>query len=74
MYKKLADVPTTTSKDDLKSMLRAAVFLIRRAIKDKVSSVSNCNVLIHNVDSTRPINVKVDQKGQSAKLKGFTHK
>ncbi|XP_040285257.1 centrosomal protein of 104 kDa isoform X2 [Bufo bufo] len=39
VYKKLSDVPTTTSKDDLKNMLRAAVFLIRRAIKDKVSSV-----------------------------------
>ncbi|KAG9482015.1 hypothetical protein GDO78_010967 [Eleutherodactylus coqui] len=39
VYKKLSDMPTTTSKDDLKNMLRAAVFLIRRAIKDKVSSV-----------------------------------
>ncbi|XP_073417902.1 centrosomal protein of 104 kDa [Dendrobates tinctorius] len=39
VYKKLSDIPTTTSKDDLKNMLRAAVFLIRRAIKDKVSAV-----------------------------------
>ncbi|XP_068096589.1 centrosomal protein of 104 kDa isoform X1 [Hyperolius riggenbachi] len=39
VYKKLSDMPTTTSKDDLKNILRAAIFLVRRAIKDKVSSV-----------------------------------
>ncbi|KAM4012224.1 centrosomal protein of 104 kDa-like [Anomaloglossus baeobatrachus] len=48
VYKKLSDVPTTTSKDDLKSMLRAAVFLIRRAIKDKVSAVSDHIIITSN--------------------------
>ncbi|XP_018083433.1 centrosomal protein of 104 kDa isoform X4 [Xenopus laevis] len=37
--KKLADIANGTSKDDLKKMLRAAMFLVRRAIKDKVTSV-----------------------------------
>ncbi|CAH2319760.1 centrosomal of 104 kDa isoform X1 [Pelobates cultripes] len=39
VYKKLSDMPIETSKDDLRNMLRAAIFLIRRAIKDKVFSV-----------------------------------
>ncbi|MEE6483728.1 hypothetical protein FKM82_013638 [Ascaphus truei] len=39
VYKKLVEMPSGTSKDDLKNMLRAAIFLVRRAIKDKVSSV-----------------------------------
>ncbi|KAM4703358.1 centrosomal protein of 104 kDa [Rhinophrynus dorsalis] len=39
VYKKLSDMPVGTSKDDLKNMLRAAIFLVRRAIKDKVTSV-----------------------------------
>ncbi|XP_038602044.1 centrosomal protein of 104 kDa isoform X2 [Tachyglossus aculeatus] len=38
-YKKLMDLPVGAPKDDLKNMLRAAIFLIRRAIKDVVSSV-----------------------------------
>ncbi|XP_078095289.1 centrosomal protein of 104 kDa isoform X2 [Mustelus asterias] len=39
MYKKLSTVPEGTPKDELKNMLKAAIFLVRRAIKDKVSSV-----------------------------------
>ncbi|XP_077314401.1 centrosomal protein of 104 kDa isoform X1 [Lithobates pipiens] len=39
VHKKLSDMPSTTSKDDLKNILRAAIFLVRRAIKDKVTSV-----------------------------------
>ncbi|XP_067423204.1 centrosomal protein of 104 kDa isoform X2 [Emydura macquarii macquarii] len=39
IYKKLMEMSAGTPKDDLKNMLRAAVFLIRRAIKDIVSSV-----------------------------------
>lgn len=39
VYKKLMEEHEETSKDELKSMLRAAVFLIQRAVKDKVSSV-----------------------------------
>ncbi|NXM81163.1 CE104 protein, partial [Oenanthe oenanthe] len=39
VYKKLMEVSVDTPKEDLRSMLRAAVFLVRRAIKDTVSSV-----------------------------------
>nr|XP_014347345.1 PREDICTED: centrosomal protein of 104 kDa [Latimeria chalumnae] len=39
VHKKLMGVPASTPKDDLKNMLRAAIFLVRKAIKDKVSSV-----------------------------------
>ncbi|NXT93305.1 CE104 protein, partial [Anhinga rufa] len=39
VYKKLMETSVNTPKDDLKNMLRAAVFLVRRAIKDIVSSV-----------------------------------
>ncbi|NWH68872.1 CE104 protein, partial [Geococcyx californianus] len=39
VYKKLMEASVNTPKEDLKSMLRAAVFLVRRAIKDIVSSV-----------------------------------
>lgn len=40
LYKKLMEMPVGTQKEDLKTMLRASVFLIRRAIKDIVTSVS----------------------------------
>ncbi|XP_054705603.1 centrosomal protein of 104 kDa isoform X1 [Grus americana] len=39
VYKKLMETSVNTPKDDLKNMLRAAIFLVRRAIKDIVSSV-----------------------------------
>ncbi|NXB46250.1 CE104 protein, partial [Leucopsar rothschildi] len=39
VYKKLMEVSVDTPKEDLRSMLRAAVFLVKRAIKDTVSSV-----------------------------------
>ncbi|XP_041129339.1 centrosomal protein of 104 kDa-like isoform X2 [Polyodon spathula] len=39
VYKKLMEVPAGTSKDDLKTMMRAAVFLVRKALVDKVASV-----------------------------------
>ncbi|NWR75861.1 CE104 protein, partial [Centropus unirufus] len=39
VYKKLMEASVNTPKEELKSMLRAAVFLVRRAIKDIVSSV-----------------------------------
>ncbi|XP_075406491.1 centrosomal protein of 104 kDa [Tenrec ecaudatus] len=39
LYKKLMDLPVGTPKEDLKNMLRAAVFLIRRALRDIVTSV-----------------------------------
>ncbi|XP_027699696.1 centrosomal protein of 104 kDa-like isoform X2 [Vombatus ursinus] len=39
LYNKIMTVPVGTSKEDLKSLLRATIFLIRRAIKDLVPSV-----------------------------------
>ncbi|XP_067873620.1 centrosomal protein of 104 kDa isoform X1 [Heterodontus francisci] len=39
VYKKLSTLPEGIPKDELKNMLKAAIFLVRRAIKDKVSSV-----------------------------------
>ncbi|NWX51079.1 CE104 protein, partial [Steatornis caripensis] len=39
VYKKLMEVSVNTPKDDLRNVLRAAVFLVKRAIKDIVSSV-----------------------------------
>ncbi|NXF11665.1 CE104 protein, partial [Smithornis capensis] len=39
VYKRLLEVSVNTPKEDLRNMLRAAVFLVRRAIKDTVSSV-----------------------------------
>ncbi|KAI1231481.1 hypothetical protein IHE44_0007933 [Lamprotornis superbus] len=40
VYKKLMEVSVDTPKEDLRNMLRAAVFLVKRAIKDTVSSAS----------------------------------
>ncbi|NWV48627.1 CE104 protein, partial [Daphoenositta chrysoptera] len=39
VHKKLLEVSVDTPKEDLRNMLRAAVFLVERAIKDTVSSV-----------------------------------
>ncbi|XP_015738013.1 centrosomal protein of 104 kDa [Coturnix japonica] len=39
VYKKLMEMSVSTPKEDLKNMLRAAIFLVRKAIKDIVSSV-----------------------------------
>ncbi|XP_012375821.2 LOW QUALITY PROTEIN: centrosomal protein of 104 kDa [Dasypus novemcinctus] len=39
LYKKLMEMPVETPKEDLKNMLRASVFLIRRALRDIVTSV-----------------------------------
>ncbi|NWT95081.1 CE104 protein, partial [Urocynchramus pylzowi] len=39
VYKKLMEVSVDTPKEHLRNMLKAAVFLVRRAIKDTVSSV-----------------------------------
>ncbi|NXW77309.1 CE104 protein, partial [Hirundo rustica] len=39
VYKMLMEASVDTPKEDLRNMLRAAVFLVRRAIKDTVSSV-----------------------------------
>ncbi|XP_021573586.1 centrosomal protein of 104 kDa [Carlito syrichta] len=39
LYKRLMELPVGTPKEDLKNTLRASIFLIRRAIKDIVTSV-----------------------------------
>ncbi|XP_044308269.1 centrosomal protein of 104 kDa isoform X2 [Varanus komodoensis] len=39
IYKKMMEISTSTPKEDLKNLLRGAIFLIVRAIKDIVSSV-----------------------------------
>ncbi|NWW75459.1 CE104 protein, partial [Climacteris rufus] len=39
VYKKLMEVSLDTPKEDLRNMMRAAIFLVKRAIKDTVSSV-----------------------------------
>uniref|UniRef100_A0A2K5QAU0 Centrosomal protein of 104 kDa n=1 Tax=Cebus imitator TaxID=2715852 RepID=A0A2K5QAU0_CEBIM len=39
LYRKLMEIPVGTPKEDLKNTLRASIFLVRRAIKDIVTSV-----------------------------------
>ncbi|XP_048823774.1 centrosomal protein of 104 kDa isoform X3 [Lagopus muta] len=39
VYKKLMEMAASTAKEELRNMLRAAIFLVKRAIKDIVSSV-----------------------------------
>ncbi|XP_069805131.1 centrosomal protein of 104 kDa [Dendropsophus ebraccatus] len=66
VYKKLSDVPTSTSKDELKNMLRAAVFLIRRAVKDKVSSVFQASLRLLKMIITHYIPKHKLGKGETA--------
>ncbi|KAK2105748.1 hypothetical protein P7K49_015262 [Saguinus oedipus] len=40
LYKKLMEIPVGTPKEDLKNTLRASIFLVRRAIKDIVTSLA----------------------------------
>ncbi|XP_056130278.1 centrosomal protein of 104 kDa [Lampris incognitus] len=39
VYKKLLDAPPSAPKEELRNMIRAAVFLLKKALLDKVSSV-----------------------------------
>ncbi|KAL1021082.1 hypothetical protein UPYG_G00008520 [Umbra pygmaea] len=39
IYKKLTDVPGETPKEELRNMTRAAVFLVKKALQDKIISV-----------------------------------
>ncbi|XP_040009939.1 centrosomal protein of 104 kDa [Xiphias gladius] len=39
VYKRLSEVSPTTAKEELRNMIRAAVFLVKKALLDKVSSV-----------------------------------
>lgn len=40
VYKKLLGLSPNTSTEELRNMIRAAVFLVKRALLDKVSPVS----------------------------------
>ncbi|KAM9350454.1 centrosomal protein of 104 kDa [Symphorus nematophorus] len=44
VYKKLLEVSPTTSKEELRNMIRAAVFLVKKALLDKVSSVFHASL------------------------------
>ncbi|KAF3860141.1 hypothetical protein F7725_000396 [Dissostichus mawsoni] len=46
VYKKLTELSPTTPKEDLKNMTRAAVFLVKKALLDKVSSVFNASLKV----------------------------
>uniref|UniRef100_A0A8C2V9U8 Centrosomal protein of 104 kDa n=1 Tax=Chinchilla lanigera TaxID=34839 RepID=A0A8C2V9U8_CHILA len=55
LYKKLMEMPAGTPKEDAKNTLRAAVFLIRRAIKDIVTSVFQASLKLLKVLVTQYI-------------------
>ncbi|XP_068270886.1 centrosomal protein of 104 kDa isoform X3 [Nyctibius grandis] len=55
VYKKLMEMSVSTPKEDLKNMLRAAVFLVRRAIKDIVSSVFQASLKLLKIIITQYI-------------------
>ncbi|XP_071059928.1 centrosomal protein of 104 kDa isoform X3 [Pseudochaenichthys georgianus] len=46
VYKKLTELSPTTPKEDLRNMTRAAVFLVKKALLDKVSSVFNASLKV----------------------------
>lgn len=40
VYRRLVEVSPSTPKEELRNMIRAAVFLVKKSLLDKVSSVS----------------------------------
>lgn len=46
LYQQLVDMPVGTPKEDLKGMLRAAIFLIRRSIRDIVTPVFQASLKV----------------------------
>ncbi|KAM4570764.1 centrosomal protein of 104 kDa [Fundulus diaphanus] len=44
VHSKLLDVTSTAAKDELRNMIRAAVFLVKKALLDKVSSVFHASL------------------------------
>ncbi|KAK5863247.1 hypothetical protein PBY51_000293 [Eleginops maclovinus] len=44
VYKKLTELSPSTPKEELRNMMRAAVFLVKKALLDKVSSVFNASL------------------------------
>ncbi|XP_016086803.1 centrosomal protein of 104 kDa-like [Sinocyclocheilus grahami] len=73
VYKKLLEVPPGTPKAELRSMTRAAVFLCKKALTDKVSSVRELPLYLyfaqfflaggleHSAASVRELSVRVVQ-------------
>ncbi|KAM3824187.1 centrosomal protein of 104 kDa isoform 1-T1 [Vipera latastei] len=55
IYKKMSEAPTSTPKEELKNMLRGAVFLVVRAIKDIVSSVFHASLKLLKMSITQYI-------------------
>ncbi|KAG8142439.1 hypothetical protein E2320_006352 [Naja naja] len=55
IYKKMMEAPTSTPKEELKNMLRGAIFLVVRAIKDIVSSVFQASLKLLNMSITQYI-------------------
>ncbi|KAJ8386881.1 hypothetical protein AAFF_G00165820 [Aldrovandia affinis] len=53
VYKRLSEAPAGTPKDELRTMMRAAVFLARKAISDKVSSVFQASLKLLQMILTR---------------------
>lgn len=51
VYKKLMEVPPGTPKAELRSMTRAAVFLCKKALTDKVSSVRELPLYLYFTQS-----------------------
>ncbi|XP_047457260.1 centrosomal protein of 104 kDa isoform X2 [Mugil cephalus] len=44
VYKKLSEVSPTTPKEELRNMIRAAIFLVKKALLDKVPSVFHASL------------------------------
>ncbi|XP_015270171.1 PREDICTED: centrosomal protein of 104 kDa [Gekko japonicus] len=55
IYKKMMEMPISTPKEDLKNLLRAAIFLVVRAIKDIVSSVFQASLKLFKMIITQYI-------------------
>ncbi|XP_005730787.1 centrosomal protein of 104 kDa isoform X2 [Pundamilia nyererei] len=71
VYKKLLEVSPTTPKEELRNMIRAAVFLVKKALLDKVTSFCTA-ALAHSASTVRELAVRiilsVYQKERSAVL------
>ncbi|XP_059189170.1 centrosomal protein of 104 kDa [Centropristis striata] len=49
VHKKLLELSPTTSKEELRNMIRAAVFLVKKALLDKVSSVFHASLKLQRL-------------------------
>ncbi|XP_034280121.1 centrosomal protein of 104 kDa [Pantherophis guttatus] len=55
IYKKMTEAPTSMPKEELKNVLRGAIFLVVRAIKDIVSSVFHASLKLLKMSITQYI-------------------